>query len=225
MKGNRLVKLYDLSLGTTNIMNLRKNTVFLQKSRQPKVMKSDYYIMDDEPFKGGRFVKSTNPENINQAIFDSYQAVRLPSNYFKKIRFFVSSGRNPSLLHNMQNLRVCRDDFARKITSYAGDSVQVLPISLYDEQSNRLDDYFVLNPLSRARVDLNATDAKWWDGKVGGEIQHWYSLAIKPDSISAPIFRINEVPTLMVVNNNIKSIFEEVDAEGVHFQRLPAKLQ
>ncbi len=97
----------------------------------------------------------------------------------------------------------------------------MLPLPLYDDKDNLLTDYVVINPLAEGRVDVEATDAKWWDDCVGGEIQHWYRLTLKGESIMAPIFRIKEAVTNMVVDRGIKNIFEQMDSDGAFFQEVP----
>lgn len=179
-----------------------------------------YFILEDVYCEGAKDVRVIDCEGINQAISDLYKGVRLPDDSFQALRLLVTHGRSAALLHNMQNFRICRKDIAQKISVIADNFVQMIPISLQCNLNRVIEDYVIINPLSKARVDIEATDAKWWDGCVGGEIQHWYSLTLKGDSILAPIFRIKEAPTHIVVNENIKSIFDQIDSECVYFQEL-----
>jgi hypothetical protein len=182
---------------------------------------NSYYIIEDIPCEGGRNVRPKDHEGINQAIADLYKGVRLPDDYFKDIKLILSSGNNTALLHNMQNWRICRRDIADEISALAGECVQMLAVPLYDDADNLVAEYVVINPLSEGCLDVGATDAKWWDDCVGGEIQHWYHLTLRGHSISAPIFRIKEAVTTMIVDNRIKKIFEKMGPTGVHFQEVP----
>lgn len=190
---------------------------FLQMPRSPATPRR-FYLLRDIHCRYGRSVTALNSEKINKAILDLYQRKRLSNNYFGNIKLHVSTGKNVALLHNMLNFRICRSDIADKIAAVAGPIVQMIPVKLYEDDQSVVDNYVIINPLSEAHVDIEHTDAKWWDGKVGGDIQHWYSLALRAETISSPIFRIAESPEQVVIDECVKSIFEHNEMGGVSLE-------
>jgi hypothetical protein len=139
-------------------------------------------------------------------------------NNMPKIKFYLKdSNKITDILANEWGYLILNNKVKEILIELEKDNIQIIDIDIIDKKNTKMKyQYYLINILNRIEaVDFNKSKLEI-DGY--GFINRIFSLQIDEKKVkNVNIFRLNEYPSFLIVNDKIKKSFEKSNISGIKY--------